>query len=1280
MNLDEFPDRVHIEALREALWRPKSRAAVMVGAGVSRNADKLSPAVRDFPLWWEIAAELQKALGPRASGHDATRLGQMYENTYGRARLDDLLLELIPDGKYEPGPLHQRLMQLPWADVFTTNYDTLLERTRGKVPEQKYDVVETPQDLTRAEQPRIVKLHGSFPARRPFLFTAEDYRRYPVDVAPFVNLVRQSAMENALCLVGFSGDDPNFLQWAGWVRDQLGSTAPKMYLCGALDLTTPERSYYQHMQVIPIDLGPLFPKRDWAPAERHRAALAWLLESLHAGEPVDRGKWPGIESPERTRPLPAPSPPPLPPVKAPERLTEPKRPSSELDEATLKALLSSWRSERASYPGWAVCPEHARRSLSYRTPGWFWHFKQPASVQLLERLALPARADALHEIVWRAEVCLFPLPNTLPPLIERVLESMNPRPRMIGLRDATLTPDTATEPLDWDHLAEVWVALAFALVRHAWQFQDAGLHERWIGRLQDVATVRSSWRARFWHAKCWHHLVRLETKEALLAARDWPPDPSLPFWEAKRAAVLGELGQLDEARAITGQALERVRLGRDRAWVDYQSLSEEGWIHLLHSTLELRAWEPPVGPDYEQRERRLRELARDHCNPGDDLRHREESAQEEEPGVRQRTTRGFDPGIVHQSTGWRRSNGSEWALVCTLHDGTALIQKTDGFLAALRRVWRASPRLALGLVIRAGASDALEEGKSLAGLVSRGAIACIPQADVDGLHEWLSSVLRNALLEREQHPDYDTMLDDHRGDRHRIKGAAEVLSRMAFRSSDKQLSELFELACSMDASTVCQNEIDLYGAVERLLRRTVYTAPPERLRSWLPRLLSLSGNWPEIFGGGLLQQLPRPTPADNEACFKAINHLLALVRGDDAEARHRAFVRLADLAFVGMLLPDQLQSLVGALWMITNEQEQGYPAGIHDLLPRVLLKLPERQPGEPRRVIARYLRDGEFEAAKWIAFIESVTALVAERFSDEPSISGIVWTPEEARGLLAKLASFWQAENVSEAHQQNGRSPFVSKICLALSVTIAPFLDPGNTVSRDLVRRLVDSMRSSGRTTCAWPALLLLEAAEPAEAAIDLHRALLGARRDDVRDGAFTLPVWMDLGQKGRVQPPPVWLVDVLVAAAETGRQPGLTYVLDALTSLLQRKQPALEQRHMEALTRAVDRLREVTSLDGMRDDGTWNDDLSLDADERMAVLAEASALAAALAAVYRRRATAEPAEITTWRTFAAAQPLPEVRRPWQSETRSAPNEAKIDDLTVSSSGNPPTPSGSSTP
>lgn len=74
-----------------------------------------------------------------------------------------------------------------------------------------------------APHPRLVKLHGSFPDIQSFIITEKDYRTYPQRFLEFVNTVRQSFIENILCLIGFSGDDPNFLSWIGWLRDVMGA-------------------------------------------------------------------------------------------------------------------------------------------------------------------------------------------------------------------------------------------------------------------------------------------------------------------------------------------------------------------------------------------------------------------------------------------------------------------------------------------------------------------------------------------------------------------------------------------------------------------------------------------------------------------------------------------------------------------------------------------------------------------------------------------------------------------------------------------------------------------------------------------------------------------------------------------------------------------------------------------------------------------------------------------------------------------------------------------------
>src|SRR5262249_15962752 len=140
-----FPDLPHFRKLQKDLWQwPKSRAAVMVGAGFSLNAEPLPGVKTRFPTWRQLVRamfdemhprqmdetpEQTKAREDRFNGSSPMRVASEYEAAFDRPKLDQLIRTLNPDSDHQPGKLHQLLLQLPWVDVFTTNYDTLLERT-----------------------------------------------------------------------------------------------------------------------------------------------------------------------------------------------------------------------------------------------------------------------------------------------------------------------------------------------------------------------------------------------------------------------------------------------------------------------------------------------------------------------------------------------------------------------------------------------------------------------------------------------------------------------------------------------------------------------------------------------------------------------------------------------------------------------------------------------------------------------------------------------------------------------------------------------------------------------------------------------------------------------------------------------------------------------------------------------------------------------------------------------------------------------------------------------
>lgn len=119
---DKFPDalKAHLEQIAERLW--SDRAVVMVGAGFSKNASK------SYPSWFELGDILfEKANGRKPEANEKSYLSLLKvaedaEAVIKRPALDALLMQHIPDNTVDPSVLHETLLELPWADVLTTNY------------------------------------------------------------------------------------------------------------------------------------------------------------------------------------------------------------------------------------------------------------------------------------------------------------------------------------------------------------------------------------------------------------------------------------------------------------------------------------------------------------------------------------------------------------------------------------------------------------------------------------------------------------------------------------------------------------------------------------------------------------------------------------------------------------------------------------------------------------------------------------------------------------------------------------------------------------------------------------------------------------------------------------------------------------------------------------------------------------------------------------------------------------------------------------------------------
>lgn len=284
--IEDIAKRIHDPALHGA-------ASVMVGAGFSKNADVVDDET-SAPNWEELAVSMFEALYKKphneddinswevqkirkTSGKNVLKLAEEYKSVFGRNKLNKFIEANINDDMYIPGDLHKKLLSLNWRDVFTTNYDTLLERTIDKINVKfNYKILTNQNDLPGSTHPRIIKLHGSVDSAKHYIICEEDYRTYPVKFAPLVNTVQQAMLETQLCLIGFSGDDPNFLSWLGWLRDNMGENCPTIYLIGLFQsMSAAEKMTLESQNITVVDLGDMFDKR-----VGHQEALDTFLDKL----------------------------------------------------------------------------------------------------------------------------------------------------------------------------------------------------------------------------------------------------------------------------------------------------------------------------------------------------------------------------------------------------------------------------------------------------------------------------------------------------------------------------------------------------------------------------------------------------------------------------------------------------------------------------------------------------------------------------------------------------------------------------------------------------------------------------------------------------------------------------------------------------------------------------------------------------------------------------------------------------------------------------------------
>jgi hypothetical protein len=951
-------------------------------------------------------------------------------------------------------------------------------------------------------------------------------------------------------------------------------------------------------------------------------------------------------------------------------------------------LRKHWTIQRQAYPGWIVTPYENRETLWNYTRYWLIPiFTGQVLIPPPEDLAL------YFELNWRLERCMVPLFLDWVEKLSRVIETYDPIDASPSDSVRKLTPATAgSGEFSRTDLTQFWVELVFALCREAREDQDATRFEKWTKLLQKALPLRPEWEARWHHEQCLFALMRLDRARTLSSLERWPRASEQPFWEAKRAAILAELGNLTEAQQIAEKTLDNIRSRLHPLATNYAILSQEGWVLLLFDAIA-------CGISFQKHEtRRTRfrerwgELDKYGGNPWRELELLKLAVSGEPPRETAAITvrRDFDPD---RQTVSRHFSSEPPAWKCV--PAFALLRLYEEGAVPLR-----CGRLSIFSEEASRAADWIAPYAPLWSVSTK-----IRADKVEGLKAAFPRIRVAALTSEEVNnfytlskPPVEVALSHSWKDGHEastdlsyriINGSTEILSRLYFRLTQDQQEDVFSVACRMYKHPTFRHDFSLHDAVRVLFNRIIASFSEKALLSHFRDLLSLPIPTDSDFDVVELQTWPEPmafvelgrsghdvVEIDRSSWTNAIGNLLRITRSGASEGRGRAVTRLAVLNRVDAFSDSERAEFGQALWSRVD-QKKGLPSETH-LFDYSFLHLPEPKPGEAKRLLTCFLLNQKIPAltpedGRQLSlpigqkvdryFTELLEATIPWDPSPKRESKFVDWSPEQTVTILNKISEWWSREkhllqrnSIDVEIHQAIRECFRDAV-EAFGKIIFPRL-PADNYPEDAKRsvRVIDEMRKEGISVLdAEPASLFANPGALEQVVQRLRNALLSPDESMVRSAIFGIRFWALSTIRYRPLPMPILLIDALVARVLYRTPVALVTALAAVEDLVRHVPDIFTADHIEDLLRALEYLAPDTDV-GVRPsfsdaEPSISVTRTIEPEDRPNCRRFAAMLAYQLSLLFAKQAKETPPVITLWRDIAVKDTLPEVRKAWQNQS-----------------------------
>ena len=202
------------------------KASFFIGSGISRNSGYVG--------WGDLLKDLASEIGLDVDREtDLITLAQYYVNKKERTTINEAIKLSFSDEVGEPNLIHNLICTLANDSIWTTNYDSLIERQLDMLRIQ-YSIITNDKsyiNVSNGSKIHVHKIHGTYDNPAECVLTRNDYEDFKMTNDIVLSNLKSEMCTKSFLFIGYSFSDTDINHIFTKIRQIYNRNKPAKHFC-----------------------------------------------------------------------------------------------------------------------------------------------------------------------------------------------------------------------------------------------------------------------------------------------------------------------------------------------------------------------------------------------------------------------------------------------------------------------------------------------------------------------------------------------------------------------------------------------------------------------------------------------------------------------------------------------------------------------------------------------------------------------------------------------------------------------------------------------------------------------------------------------------------------------------------------------------------------------------------------------------------------------------------------------------------------------------------------